>query len=198
MGAITVFLADDSAIIRAGVSAMLQRDPDVEVVGMAEDYDSLVAGAEAANPDVIVSDIRMPPHFTSEGIDACKEIRKRHPGTGVVILSQYDDPDYAVSLLAEGSAGYAYLLKDRIAEGDQLARAIREVATGGSMLDPVIVSALINPVRRTAAPCRRGNHRASLPERPVMPAGTAHGPVGLAPPDAAGHHPCPGTVHAVN
>src|SRR6188472_2400790 len=149
MGAITVFLADDSAIIRAGVSAMLQRDPDVQVVGVAEDYDSLVNGAEAANPDVIVSDIRMPPHFESEGIDACKEIRKRHPGTGVVILSQYDDPDYAVSLLAEGSAGYAYLLKDRIAEGDQLARAIREVAAGGSMIDPVIVSALLSPVRRT-------------------------------------------------
>ena len=149
MGAITVFVADDSAIIRAGVAAMLKRDPDVEVVGMAEDYDSLVAGAAAANPDVIVSDIRMPPHFEREGIDACKEIRKRHPGTGVVILSQYDDPDYAVALLAEGSAGYAYLLKDRIAEGDQLSRAIREVATGGSMLDPVIVSALMNPVRRT-------------------------------------------------
>ncbi|TFH19705.1 MAG: response regulator [Acidimicrobiales bacterium] len=149
MGAITVFLADDSAIIRAGVSAMLQRDPDVEVIGIAEDYDTLVAGAIEAHPDVVVSDIRMPPHFESEGIDACKEIRKRHPGTGIVILSQYDDPDYAVSLLAEGSAGYAYLLKDRIAEGDQLARAIREVATGGSMLDPVIVSALINPVRRT-------------------------------------------------
>jgi class 3 adenylate cyclase/DNA-binding NarL/FixJ family response regulator len=149
MGAITVFLADDSAIIRAGVSAMLQRDPDVEVIGVAEDYDSLVAGASEAHPDVVVSDIRMPPHFESEGIDACKEIRKRHPGTGIVILSQYDDPDYAVALLAEGSAGYAYLLKDRIAEGDQLARAIREVATGGSMLDPVIVSALINPVRRT-------------------------------------------------
>jgi class 3 adenylate cyclase/ActR/RegA family two-component response regulator len=147
MRAITVFLADDSAIIRAGVGAMLQRDPDVDVVGVADDYDSLVAGAEAANPDVIVSDIRMPPHFESEGIDACKEIRKRHPGTGVVILSQYDDPEYAVSLLAEGSAGYAYLLKDRIAEGDQLGRAIREVATGGSMLDPVIVTALLNPVR---------------------------------------------------
>lgn len=149
MGAITVFLADDSAIIRAGVSAMLQRDPDVEVIGVAEDYDSLVTGASEAHPDVVVSDIRMPPHFESEGIDACKEIRKRHPGTGIVILSQYDDPDYAVALLAEGSAGYAYLLKDRIAEGDQLARAIREVATGGSMLDPVIVSALVNPVRNT-------------------------------------------------
>jgi class 3 adenylate cyclase/DNA-binding NarL/FixJ family response regulator len=147
--AITVFLADDSALIRAGVEAMLQRDPDVEVIGVAEDYDGLVTGAFDAHPDVVVSDIRMPPHFESEGIDACKEIRKRHPGTGIVILSQYDDPEYAVALLAEGSAGYAYLLKDRIAEGDQLARAIREVATGGSMLDPVIVSALINPVRST-------------------------------------------------
>src|SRR5918995_2796195 len=146
MGAITVFLADDSAIIRAGVSAMLQRDPDVEVIGMAEDYDSLVAGAEAVNPDVIVSDIRMPPHFTSEGIDACKEIRKRHPGTGVVILSQYDDPDYAITLLSEGAAGYGYLLKDRIAEGDQLVQAVRSVATGGSALDPAIVDALVRPV----------------------------------------------------
>ena len=99
--------------------------------------------------DVVLTDIRMPPSFTDEGIEAAKHIRKLQPGTGVVILSQYDDPAYAVSLLAEGSAGYAYLLKDRIAEGDQLARAIREVATGGSMLDPVIVSALINPVRRT-------------------------------------------------
>ena len=147
--AITVYLADDSVLIREGVRAMLERDRDVEVVGVAEDYDSLVAGAEAAHPDVVVTDIRMPPNFQREGIDAAKEIRKRHPGTGVVILSQFDDPDYAVALLSEGSAGYAYLLKDRIAEGDQLARAIREVATGGSMLDPVIVAALMNPVRRT-------------------------------------------------
>src|SRR3954447_2407805 len=101
MGGITVFLADDSVIIREGVRAMLKRDADVEVVGVAEDYDTLVAGAEALNPDVIVSDIRMPPHFEREGIDACQLIRKRHPGTGVVILSQYDDPDYAVALLSE-------------------------------------------------------------------------------------------------
>ena len=91
----------------------------------------------------------MPPNFHREGIEACKLIRKRHPGTGIVILSQYDDPDYAIALLSEGAAGYAYLLKDRIAEGDQLARAIREVASGGSMLDPAVVSALISPVRRT-------------------------------------------------
>jgi len=149
MGAITVFLADDSVLIREGVRAMLRRDDTVEVVGVAEDYDTLIQGAEAAAPDVIVSDIRMPPSFQREGIDACKEIRKRHPGTGIVILSQYDDPDYAIALLEEGAAGYAYLLKDRVAEGDQLARAIREVATGGSMLDPAIVTALMNPVRRT-------------------------------------------------
>jgi class 3 adenylate cyclase/DNA-binding NarL/FixJ family response regulator len=148
VGTITVFLADDSVLIREGVRAMLRRYPDLEVVGVADDHDGLVAGAEAANPDVVVSDIRMPPSFQDEGIEACKAIRKRHPGTGVVILSQYDDPDYAVSLLSGGAAGYAYLLKDRIAEGDQLARAIREVAAGGSVLDPVVVAALMQPVRR--------------------------------------------------
>ncbi len=88
----------------------------------------------------------MPPDFNREGIDAAKEVRKRHPGTGVVILSQYDDPEYAVSLLAEGSAGYGYLLKDHIAEGDQLVDAIRSVATGGNALDPAIVDALLRPM----------------------------------------------------
>ncbi len=149
MGAITVFIADDSVFIREGVKAMLSRQTDLEIVGEAEDHDGLVSGAEAAAPNVVVSDIRMPPNFHREGIEACKLIRKRYPGTGIVILSQYDDPDYAISLLSEGAAGYAYLLKDRIAEGDQLARAIREVASGGSMLDPAVVSALISPVRRT-------------------------------------------------
>jgi class 3 adenylate cyclase/DNA-binding NarL/FixJ family response regulator len=144
---ISVLVADDSVIIREGVRAMLAGEADLDVVAFAEDYDTLVAAAEAHEPHVIVSDIRMPPNFQREGIDACKEIRKRHPGTGVVILSQYDDPDYAISLLSEGAAGYAYLLKDRIAEGDQLAKAIREVATGGSMLDPTIVSALVRPVQ---------------------------------------------------
>ena len=88
----------------------------------------------------------MPPDFNREGIDAAKEVRKRHPGTGVVILSQYDDPEYAVSLLAEGSAGYGYLLKDHIAQGDQLVDAIRSVATGGNALDPAIVDALLRPM----------------------------------------------------
>src|SRR5436190_20594793 len=143
---ISVFLADDNLLVREGVRALLQRHPDLEIVGVAADYDELLAGAEAAHPQVLVTDIRMPPTFQREGIDAAKELRKRHPGTGVVVLSQYDDPEYAVSLLADGAAGYAYLLKDRIAEGNQLARAVREVATGGSVLDPKIVEALVHPV----------------------------------------------------
>ena len=148
MGTITLFLADDNLIVREGVRAMLAREPDFEVVGVAADYDELVSGAEAAAPLVLVSDIRMPPTFQQEGIDAAKLLRKRHPGTGVVILSQYDDPEYAIRLLADGSDGYAYLLKDRVAEGDQLAQAVRAVATGGSMLDPAIVEALMRPVTR--------------------------------------------------
>ncbi len=146
---IGLFLADDNLIVREGVRVLLEMEDDFEVLGTAADYDGLVAGAEATAPQVVVTDIRMPPSFSREGIDAAKEVRKRHPGTGIVILSQYDDPDYAVALLSEGAAGYAYLLKDRVAEGDQLARAVREVAAGGSMLDPKIVAALTQPVRRS-------------------------------------------------
>jgi class 3 adenylate cyclase/CheY-like chemotaxis protein len=145
-GPISVFLADDNAIVREGVRAILALAPDLEVVGVACDYDELIAEAERIAPQVLVTDIRMPPTFQREGIDAAKELRKRHPGTGVVVLSQYDDPEYAVSLLSEGAAGYAYLLKDGVAEGDQLAAAVRQVASGGSMLDPKIVEALVRPV----------------------------------------------------
>jgi DNA-binding NarL/FixJ family response regulator/class 3 adenylate cyclase len=144
---ITVVLADDNLIAREGVRSLLELEDDLEVVGVAADYDQLVADAERLAPHAVVTDIRMPPNFQREGIDAAKEIRKRHPGTGIVILSQYDDPQYAVSLLSDGAAGFAYLLKDRIAEGDQLARAIREVTTGGSLIDPRIVEALVTPLR---------------------------------------------------
>ena len=144
---ITVFLADDNLIVREGVKALLDLEDDLEIVGQAAEYGGLVDGAEAANPQVVVTDIRMPPNFSREGIDAAKEIRKRHPGTGIVILSQFDDPDYAVALLSEGSSGYAYLLKDRVGDGDQLVRAVREVALGGSLLDSKIVGGLTRPVR---------------------------------------------------
>ena len=143
---ITVFLADDNLLVREGVRALIDRHPDLRVVGVAADYDETVTGAVAAAPQVLVTDIRMPPSFNREGIDAAQELRKRHPGTGVVVLSQYDDPEYAVSLLSEGAAGYGYLLKDHLAEGDQLIEAIRMVATGGTALDPSIVEALMRPV----------------------------------------------------
>jgi class 3 adenylate cyclase/ActR/RegA family two-component response regulator len=145
-GPIAVFLADDNLIVREGVRALIERHADLTVVGVAADYDGVVDGAAATSPQVLVTDIRMPPSFQREGIDAAKEVRKRHPGTGVVVLSQYEDPEYAVSLLAEGSAGYGYLLKDHVAEGNQLVDAIRAVATGGTALDPTIVQALVAPV----------------------------------------------------
>ncbi len=165
---IAVFLADDNLIVREGVRALIERHADLTVVGVAADYDGVVDGATAANPQVLVTDIRMPPSFQREGIDAAKEVRKRHPGTGVVVLSQYEDPEYAVSLLAEGSAGYGYLLKDHMAEGNQLVDAIRAVATGGTALDPTIVEALVAPRRRAGRPdpgrggaARAGSPRAS-------------------------------------
>jgi class 3 adenylate cyclase/DNA-binding NarL/FixJ family response regulator len=143
---INVFLADDNLIVRTGVKALIERSPDLRVVGVAADYDGVVEGCAEHEPHVLVTDVRMPPAFRREGIDAAREVRQRYPGTGVVILSQYDDPEYAVSLLAQGCAGYGYLLKDRVAEGDQLADAIRAVATGGTALDPAIVESLVRPV----------------------------------------------------
>jgi adenylate cyclase len=143
---IDVFLADDNVIVREGVRTLLERESDLRIVGVAEDYDGLVEGAVATRPHVVVTDIRMPPTFQREGIEAAREVRQRCPGTGVVILSQYDDPEYAISLVSEGSAGYGYLLKDHIAEGNQLVDAVRAVASGGTALDPSIVEALVRPV----------------------------------------------------
>jgi len=102
---IRVFLADDNLIVREGVRALLATAPDIEVIGVAGSYQELVDGAEKAAPQVLVTDIRMPPSFQREGIEAAKEVRKRHPGTGIVVLSQYDEPDYAIALLSEGAGG---------------------------------------------------------------------------------------------
>ncbi len=143
---ISVLLADDSLIVREGLRALLCATDDLDVVGVASDFDQLIARADELAPDVIVTDIRMPPTFQREGIDAARLIRKRHPGTGIVILSQFDDPEYAIGLLGEGASGYAYLIKDGVADGDQLARAVRTVSSGGSVLDPRVVEALTRPV----------------------------------------------------
>jgi adenylate cyclase len=135
---IRVVLADDNVLVREGVRALLNASAGIEVVGVASDAPSLLAAASEFSPDVVVTDIKMPPNFRLEGIDCALEIRSRHPSTGVGVLSAHDDEEYALALLGGGESGLAYLLKDRMAEGDELSRAIHEVAAGGSMVDPTI------------------------------------------------------------
>jgi class 3 adenylate cyclase len=148
---ISVLLADDSLIVREGVKALLAREADLEVVGEAGDYDEVIEAAERLRPQVLVTDIRMPPTLQQEGIEAAREIRLRQPGTGVALLSQHKEPSFAIGLLGDEGAGWGYLLKERVADGDQLARAVRSVATGRSALDPTIVSALETPVATDGA-----------------------------------------------
>ena len=139
---ITVVLGEDNVLVREGVRALLDSYDDIEVVGVAEDGPTLLAAASQHVPDVVVTDIKMPPSFQLEGIDCAHAIREQHPDTGVVVLSAHDDEEYALALLGRGHSGLAYLLKDRIAQGDELARAIREVHEGGSTVDPSIAERL--------------------------------------------------------
>jgi class 3 adenylate cyclase/CheY-like chemotaxis protein len=139
---IRVVLGEDNVLVREGVRALLDSYDDVEVVGVAADAPTLLTAAEEHTPDVVVTDIKMPPNFQLEGIDCAHTIRDKHPGTGVVVLSAHDDEAYAIALLGKGQSGLAYLLKDRIAQGDELVRAIREVASGGSAVDPAIAERL--------------------------------------------------------
>jgi len=139
---IRVVLGEDNMLVREGVRALLDSYDDIDVVGVAEDAPSLLEVAAAEVPDVVVTDIKMPPTFQLEGIDAAHAIRQRHPETGVVVVSSHDDEEYALALLGQGRNGLAYLLKDRISRGDELARAVREVAAGGSVVDPVIAERL--------------------------------------------------------
>ncbi|HYF12049.1 MAG TPA: response regulator [Actinomycetota bacterium] len=139
---IRVVLGEDNVLVREGVRALLDSYDDIEVVGVAADAPTLLATAAEHTPDVVVTDIKMPPSFHLEGIDCAHAIRERHPETGVVVLSAHDDEEYAIALLGKGHSGLAYLLKDRIAQGDELARAIREVRSGGSVVDPAIAERL--------------------------------------------------------
>jgi class 3 adenylate cyclase/ActR/RegA family two-component response regulator len=139
---IRVVLGDDNVLVREGVRALLDATEGITVVEVASDAPSLVTAADEHRPDVVVTDIKMPPLFRLEGIEAAHEIRARHPDTGVVVLSAHDDEAYALALLGEGHSGLAYLLKDRLGEGDDLARAIREVHAGGSLVDPTIAARL--------------------------------------------------------
>jgi len=143
MATIRVALAEDNVLLREGISRLVSASEDFELVGVASDLPQLLAVVAEQVPDVVVTDIRMPPTGTDEGIQAAAWIRQHHPGVGVVVLSQYTAPGYAVALLEHGSAGRAYLLKERVASVDELARAIRSVAGGGSVIDPMVVDELV-------------------------------------------------------
>jgi DNA-binding NarL/FixJ family response regulator len=136
-------IAEDNLLVREGVRRLLEADPDLEVVAVCGDLDSLLAAVDAEQPDVVVTDIRMPPGISDEGIQAAERLRATHPDIGVVVLSQYATPTYALALLESGSAGRSYLLKERVQEPDQLVSAIQAVATGGSVIDPKVVEALV-------------------------------------------------------
>ena len=141
--AIRLVIAEDNLLVREGVERLLDLQPDIEVVGSCENLGSLLAAVDAERPDVVLTDIRMPPDHGDEGIRAALRLRDTHPELGVVVLSQYAEPAYALALLEAGSERRAYLLKDRVDDVDQLMGAIRAVAAGGSVIDPKVVEALV-------------------------------------------------------
>jgi len=143
MNTVRVVLAEDNVLLREGISRLVAANPDFELAGVAADLPELLALVAEQDPDVVVTDIRMPPTGTDEGIQAASWLRQHYPRTGVVVLSQYVAPKYAVALLEHGSAGRAYLLKERVASVDELARAIRTVANGGSVIDHTVVDELV-------------------------------------------------------
>jgi DNA-binding NarL/FixJ family response regulator len=146
---IRVVLGEDSYLAREGILRVLADEPDVEIVAACGDLDSLRSAVAELRPDVVLSDIRMPPTATDEGIRLAGELRRTHPDVGVVILSQYADPHYALELLREGSQRRAYLLKERVRSRSDLTAALREVAAGGAVVDARIVDLLVAAQRRT-------------------------------------------------
>lgn len=148
--AIRIVLAEDNALLREGIRSLIGAQEGLDLVGIGEDYHSLLRLVEAEQPDVVLTDIRMPPTGTDEGIRAAAHLRATRPGIGVVVLSQYASPAYALSLLEGGSEGRAYLLKERVADVEELVAAIREVAAGGSVIDSKVVEALVAAGSRSA------------------------------------------------
>jgi DNA-binding NarL/FixJ family response regulator len=147
----TLLIAEDDYLVREGARAVLDAHPRLAVLGTASDPDQILALLETHRPDVVILDIRMPPTFTTEGIELAHRVRAEHAGVGIVVLSQHADPEYAIELLKDGSDGVAYLLKERLGDADRLVQAIEEVRAGGSMLDPKIVEALLEAQRRRTA-----------------------------------------------
>jgi class 3 adenylate cyclase/CheY-like chemotaxis protein len=139
-----VVLAEDNLLVREGTKQLLQSTGEIEVVGAASDATEAYRLVQELAPDAVLTDIRMPPSFRLEGIELALQIRASHPTTGVVVLSSHDDPEYALALFKDGSGGLAYLLKERVAEPEQLIRAVRETSRGGAVMDPKIVDILVS------------------------------------------------------
>ncbi len=140
---IRLIVGDDEYLIREALQHILANVSDVDVVGFCADADSLLAAVEEEEPNAVLTDIRMPPTHTDEGIRVAQTLRASHPSIGVVVLSQFADPDYALALLEAGSAGRAYLLKERVSEPAELIAAIKAVVDGGSVIDPKVVEVLV-------------------------------------------------------
>ena len=147
---VRVVFAEDNYLVREGTAALLHASDDVDLIGTASALDELLLAVEELKPEVVLTDIRMPPTNTTEGIDAARRIRSDHPDIGVVVLSQFAEEEYAYELLKDGAAGLGYLLKERVANLDELVRALNEVAKGGSVLDPKVVEALVSAKDRMA------------------------------------------------
>lgn len=155
-----VVLAEDGDLLRAGLLALLADEPSLEVVGVAIDLPGLLGTVAKHRPDVVLTDVRMPPTFTDEGIRAAHELRRTHPSLGVVVLTQYADVEYALDLVGEGSVGRGYLLKERVSDIRELARALRTVAEGGSVIDQLMVEQLVRAgERRAGGPLSRLTER---------------------------------------
>lgn len=160
---IRVLIADDDYLVREGARAVLDAEPGVSVVGAAADPEGLRQLLASTSADAVVLDIRMPPTFTTEGIDLALQLHKQHPDLGIVVLSQHSDPEYALSLLEGGSQRLAYLLKERLGDAEELVHSLTEVVGGGSVLDPKIVDSLLEARRR-----REASRLAGLTEREMQ------------------------------
>lgn len=147
---IRVVFAEDNYLVREGTAALLANSREVDLVGTATDFEELLLAVDELRPDAVLTDIRMPPTNTTEGIDAARKIRGEYPEIGVVVLSQFAEEEYAYELLKDGAAGLGYLLKERVADVSELVRALNEVSTGGSVLDARVVEALVSAKDRVA------------------------------------------------
>jgi DNA-binding NarL/FixJ family response regulator len=180
--AFRLVLAEDNVLMREGIRTLIELEDDLKLVAVGEDLSGLLELVDTHDPDVVLTDIRMPPTGTDEGIRAAQLLRESHPNTGVVVLSQYLEPSYALALFDAGARGRGYLLKERVSDGEQLARAIRDVASGGSVVDPKVVDVLMqaraasrSPVatltareRETLAEMAQGKNNAAIAEALVL------------------------------